>query len=253
MIDFGGGRGLHDRSGVAGGLAASGNTSCADHNIAWRIREKPRSRLERGGAAASPAVCVAELAARFTVGRFSLYGCGACFAAEDALMKTLVGFVSAAALASILAAPLALAADTKADAFMQKAIEGNLAEIKVGQLAQQKGASEGVRHFGAVLEQDHSTANSQAMTAASSMGVTPPAEPSAKEQAVYQRLASLSGSKFDKAFVKVMVKDHRKDIAEFKKEAKAGNSPAASYAAASLPTLQKHLRMAESLERHPSG
>ena len=168
-------------------------------------------------------------------------------------MKSLVGFVSAAALASMLAAPLALAADTKADAFIQKAIEGNLAEIKVGQLAQQKGASEGVRHFGTVLEQDHSKAHSQAMTAASSMGVTPPSEPSSKEQAEYQHLASLSGSQFDKAFVKAMIKDHKKDIREFKKESKASNSPAASYAKTSLPTLQKHLRLAESLARQPSG
>lgn len=168
-------------------------------------------------------------------------------------MKTLVGFLSAAALASILAAPLALAANTKADAFIQKAIEGNLAEIKVGQLAQQKGSSQGVRQFGTVLEQDHSTANQQAMTAASSMGVTPPSMPSPKEQATYQHLASLSGTKFDKEFIKEEVTDHRKDIAEFKKEAKASNSPAASYAQASLPTLQKHLRMAESLARHPSG
>lgn len=168
-------------------------------------------------------------------------------------MKTLVGLVSAAALGSMLAAPLALGANTKADAFMQKAIEGNLAEIKVGQLAQQKGASEGVRHFGTVLEQDHSMANQQAMTAASSMGVTPPSQPSPKQQSEYQKLASLSGSQFDKAFVKAEVKDHKKDIAEYKKESKASNSPAANYAQQSLPTLKKHLQLAESLERHPSG
>lgn len=168
-------------------------------------------------------------------------------------MKTLIGFVSAAALASMLAAPLALAANTKADAFMKKAIEGNLAEIKVGQLAQQKGASEGVRHFGAVLEQDHSKANQEAMTAASSLGVAPPSEPSSKEQKEYQKLAALSGMKFDKAFTKDMIKDHKKDIAEYKKESKMSNSQASSYAQASLPTLKKHLRMAEALERHPSG
>lgn len=40
VIDFGGGLGLYDAHGVVGGLGASGNTSCADHNIAWRIREK---------------------------------------------------------------------------------------------------------------------------------------------------------------------------------------------------------------------
>lgn len=168
-------------------------------------------------------------------------------------MKTQIGILSATALiGAILSAPLALAANTKADAFMQKAIAGNLAEIKVGELAQQKGASEGVRHFGTVLEQDHSMANSQAMTTASSMGVTPPAQPSRAEQAVYRRLAALSGRRFDKAFVKAMVKDHRKDIEEYEKEAKS-NSPAASYAQASLPTLRKHLQLAESLERRPGG
>jgi hypothetical protein len=50
-----------------------------------------------------------------------------------------------------------------------------------------------------------------------------------------------------------MVKDHKKDIAEYKKEAKTSNSPASSYAQATLPDLHKHLRLAESLERRPSG
>jgi len=169
-------------------------------------------------------------------------------------MKTRGGIITAAAMvAAILSAPFAHAADTKADAFMHKAIEGNLAEIKVGRLAQQKGASEGVRQFGTVLEQDHSTANSQAMTAVSSMGITPPSAPSAKERAEYRHLASLSGSQFDKAFVKAMVKDHKKDIAVYMKEAKASSGPAASYAQASLPTLRKHLQLAESLERQPGG
>jgi putative membrane protein len=169
-------------------------------------------------------------------------------------MKTFIALVSSAALTCMLASPLVLAANTKPDAFIQKAIAGNLAEIKVGQLAQQKGASESVRNFGMVLERDHSTANQQAMSAAATMGVTSPAEPGRKEQAEYRHLASLSGAKFDKAFVKAMVKDHKKDIAEYEKEVKAAsNSPAASYAETSLPTLQKHLRLAESLERHPMG
>jgi uncharacterized protein GlcG (DUF336 family) len=40
VIDFGGGLGLYSSHGVVGGLGASGNTPCADHNIAWRIRQK---------------------------------------------------------------------------------------------------------------------------------------------------------------------------------------------------------------------
>lgn len=167
-------------------------------------------------------------------------------------MKVHLGILSAAAMAAaILSSPLALAAGpTHAGVFMKKAIAGNLAEIKVGELAQQKGATRGVRQFGQVLEQDHSKANQQAMTAASSMGVTPPSAPTPKEQRIYEHLASLSGTKFDRAFVKAMVKDHKKDIAKYTKEAKTSNSPASNYAETVLPDLHKHLRMAESLERN---
>jgi uncharacterized protein GlcG (DUF336 family) len=38
VIVFGGGLALYTGDGIVGGLGASGDTSCADHNIAWRIR-----------------------------------------------------------------------------------------------------------------------------------------------------------------------------------------------------------------------
>lgn len=167
-------------------------------------------------------------------------------------MKILSGFVSGATVVALLSASPLMAADSRADTFMKKAVAGNLAEIKVGQLAQQKGGTGAVRDFGAILERDHSKANQQAMAAASSIDVTPPGEPGAKEQAEYQRLASLSSGDFDRAFLQEMVKDHKKDIAAYRKEAMSKGGPAQQYAKASLPTLEKHLRMAESLE-HGSG
>jgi putative membrane protein len=171
-------------------------------------------------------------------------------------MNTRIGLSSAVALAAaVLSAPLALAANTThADAFMKKAIQGNLAEIKEGQLAERKGATAALRRYGSVLVHDHSLANQKAMTAASSMGLTPPAEPNAKQQAEYQHLASLSGKAFDTTFVKSEIKDHEKTIAKYRKEAKAPNSPAATYASTSLPVLDKHLRLAEALEHNkPRG
>jgi hypothetical protein len=36
---FGGGLALYSSTGVLGGLGVSGDTSCADHNVAWRVRE----------------------------------------------------------------------------------------------------------------------------------------------------------------------------------------------------------------------
>jgi uncharacterized protein GlcG (DUF336 family) len=37
---FGGGLALYNDSGVVGGLGLSGDTSCGDHNVAWRVRNK---------------------------------------------------------------------------------------------------------------------------------------------------------------------------------------------------------------------
>ena len=153
---------------------------------------------------------------------------------------------------SILAAVVAwtsgaLAADKGSQKFITEAIQGNLAEIAVGKLAQQKGQSDGVRSFGAQLVSDHTAANDKAMSVAQSMGVSPPNEPNKKQKAVYDRLSKLSGDNFDREFAKAMVDDHKNDIREFEKEAKKKNDPAAEFANQSLPTLRKHLEMAQSL------
>jgi uncharacterized protein GlcG (DUF336 family) len=39
IVVFGGGLALYDDAGVVGGLGVSGDSSCADHNIAWRVRD----------------------------------------------------------------------------------------------------------------------------------------------------------------------------------------------------------------------
>lgn len=38
VIVFGGGLALYDGNGPAGGLGISGDSACADHNVAWRVR-----------------------------------------------------------------------------------------------------------------------------------------------------------------------------------------------------------------------
>jgi hypothetical protein len=38
-ITFGGGLALYDANGPVGGLGISGDSSCADHNVAWRVRK----------------------------------------------------------------------------------------------------------------------------------------------------------------------------------------------------------------------
>lgn len=138
-------------------------------------------------------------------------------------------------------------APTKAQKeFMTKAIQGDLAEVKVGELAQQKGETQAVKDFGKTLQQDHSSNLQKAQSVAQSVGMTAPSSPSSKQQAEYQKLSKLNGAAFDKEFAREMIKDHKKDISEYSSEAKK-SGPVANFAQQTLPTLRKHLNIAEQL------
>jgi putative membrane protein len=138
------------------------------------------------------------------------------------------------------------AQDKASQKFLKEAMEGNLAEVQMGQLAQKNGKSDGVRSFGQMLQKDHSDANQKATIVAQQMGMTPPTEPNSKQKAMYDKMSKLSGDNFDREFAKEMVPDHKKDIKEFEKAAKK-NDAAGSFAKETLPTLQKHLQAAQSL------
>ena len=141
---------------------------------------------------------------------------------------------------------LAQNADQK---FIKEAIEGNLAEVQMGQLAQKNGASSEAKNFGQMLVTDHGQANTKATSVASSLNVTPPSEPNAKQKKEYDKMSKLTGAAFDKAFAQHMVADHKKDIAAFQKETKSKNQTVAGFASETLPTLQKHLQTAQSLQK----
>ena len=166
-----------------------------------------------------------------------------------------IGAAPAPAADTADAANAANAANATGQHFIKEAIQGNLAEVKVGQLAQEKGKSQGVKDFGATLAKDHETVNQSATQAAQQMNVTPPNTPAPKQKMMYKQLASLSGEQFDREFIDSMVKDHKEDIAQYQREAKH-TGPAADYAKQTLPKLREHLKMAEDLEyggEHSAG
>ncbi|HYI90640.1 MAG TPA: DUF4142 domain-containing protein [Beijerinckiaceae bacterium] len=139
--------------------------------------------------------------------------------------------------------------DKAAQTFVTKAVQGNLAEVSMGQLAQEKGDSDGVRSFGQQLVADHTAANKRAVSIASEMGMTPPGEPSAKQTSEAEKMGKMSGAAFDRAFVRHMLADHRKEIAAYRRAAKMKNEATAAYATETLPTLEKHLETAQSLAK----
>ncbi len=141
--------------------------------------------------------------------------------------------------------------------FVKDAAIGGMTEVEMGKLAAQKGASDAVKQYGQKLVDDHTKANDQLKELASKENINLPASLDSKQQSRVDKLAKLSGPKFDKAFVKDAVKDHEKDINEFKSEAQYGSDPnIKQFASNTLPTLEQHLAAAKDLnktEKQSSG
>jgi putative membrane protein len=140
----------------------------------------------------------------------------------------------------------ASAKDKQSDSFLKKAIEGNFAEVRMGDLAQQNGQSDAVKSYGRMLSTDHAAANQKALDAAKGLGMNPPSGPNAKQKAEHDKMAKMSGADFDKMFATHMVAGHQKDIAEYKKASKKKDA-AGEYASGQIDTLQKHFDAAKSL------
>ena len=139
------------------------------------------------------------------------------------------------------------AVSAKSDtSFLTDAIQINLAEIAVGDLAQKNGASDDVKAFGKMLVDDHTASNQKAASLAQANGVTPPNEPKPADKEAQQHLATLSGPEFDREFAKAMVKGHKEAIGKFEAASK-GDDDIAKFAQDTLPTLQKHLEQAQSI------
>ena len=156
-------------------------------------------------------------------------------------------------LATALALPAGAAQGTvtnKDHKFVMEAATGGLEEVRLGQLATERAASADVRSFGQQMVTDHGQANQKLTQLATGKGLTPPTELTGDKKKDYDRLSQLSGAAFDRAYMQAMLTDHRKDVNEFRVEAKSGkDGDVKGWAAKTLPTLEEHLKLAQDANR----
>ena len=146
-------------------------------------------------------------------------------------------------LALLLALPIAALAASPDASFYKKAAEGGIAEVEAGRLAQDKGTSQQVKDFGAMMVKDHSAANDKLQAVASSKNITLPTTSSVGQMASKAKLDVLSGETFDKSYVKGQISAHQQTVALFRKEISSGqDADAKAFASATLPTVRSHLK-----------
>ena len=122
--------------------------------------------------------------------------------------------------------------------FIQKAGGGGQQEVENGKLAEKQGKSADVKRIGARMVADHTKANKELTELANRKGV--------KFDTRGVRAQNIGAADFDRQYLKLLEVDHKKDIAEFQKEAKSGDDrDLKAWAAKTLPMLQEHLAMVE--------
>jgi putative membrane protein len=133
--------------------------------------------------------------------------------------------------------------------FITDVARDSMAEVELGRLAAERGQSDQVKQFGQRMVTDHTKASDELKKLADQKGVTLPTELDRSHARTLDRLAKLSGTEFDKAFVTDMVKDHKKAVKEFQKQSeKAKDADLKSWAGQTLPTLQDHLKAAQDMQ-----
>jgi putative membrane protein len=134
--------------------------------------------------------------------------------------------------------------------FAVNAANAGMTEVQLGQLAQQKGMAKDVKDYGAMMEKDHTAAGDKLKALAASKNITLPTAVSPEMQKNIDDLQQKSGKDFDKAYIDMMVDDHKKVISQFEDESKKGSDgDIRAFADSTLHTLRHHLQEAEKCKK----
>ena len=134
--------------------------------------------------------------------------------------------------------------------FMVKATAGNQLEVILGKLARENGANAGVKRFGEMMVQDHTKGEEELRGLGAAKRIILPDTISNQQKKEQQDLIKKKGRDFDKAYVKLMVEDHKEDVDEFRKASQEASDPdIKAIAARMLPVLQMHLDSAQALQK----
>lgn len=134
--------------------------------------------------------------------------------------------------------------------FLMRAASGGMLEVELGRLAADKGTSQNVKDLGQRMVDDHTKSNDRLKQIAEQKSVTLPSDMNATDRAMVERLSKLSGDQFDHAYVRHVTKDHKDNLAEYRKESESGSDPdIKAFATETIPTLNEHVQMAENQGR----
>ena len=110
--------------------------------------------------------------------------------------------------------------------FLDTALGVNQLELQLGQLAAQRATTAEVKAMGEKMVQKHTELGQQLAELSRAAGGSGMAALSSEQRAVYDRVASRSGSELDAVFKEVVDAGHIKELAMYEEEVSRAKSPA---------------------------
>lgn len=133
-------------------------------------------------------------------------------------------------------------------AFVDTAAKAGMAEVDISTAVVEKVKKKTVKEFAQKMIDDHSKANEELKVLCSSRGIMLPTEIDEETKTKRDELMKKTGSKLEKAYVDIMLDDHRKAVELFRNESQSGGDPELKqWAGATLPKLEEHLQHVEML------
>jgi putative membrane protein len=134
--------------------------------------------------------------------------------------------------------------------FILAAAQGGMTEVKLGELASRNGKRDDVKGFGQMMVKDHTAINNDLKALAAQKGMTLPDNLDATHQGMVNKMAALTGSEFDDAYIAGMIKAHKKDARAFKAEfAATTDANIKSFLDKSIPVVDQHLKLVTAMKK----
>ncbi|HEX6323625.1 MAG TPA: DUF4142 domain-containing protein [Vicinamibacterales bacterium] len=126
--------------------------------------------------------------------------------------------------------------------------DGDL-DVRLGRLAQERGASADVRAFGAMMVEKHTMAGTELKRIANRHNVPAPDAARGTDDDEIERLSKLSGAEFDRAYLDLMIEEHEDAVDALENKARDDDEHAdvKDWAAKTLAGVRDHLQRAKDL------
>jgi len=133
-------------------------------------------------------------------------------------------------------------------AFVSSILQSDVAEMQLGQLAQQKSQSEDVKQLATKMVENRAKLTEQMKPIASKLEVSEPKGPTKKDKQLIAKLEALSGPQFDEEYIKAVGKDNSRDVKDLKSEAESAQDPTLQQAAKlDASVLAEHQQVIEQI------